>query len=551
MKPRKNNRILAAVLSIVGLTHTLPLAHSATLYWDGTDTSANANGGAGTWNTTATNWDTAAIGGNNATWSNANPDFAYFGGNAGTVTLAENITVGGMWFETTAYTVNTDVNTLAFSGNSPLSFNNVAAATITGAVSGTGSVVLASVRPSTASSLTFNGTSTGGWSGTTTVNASTTLALSGLHQGLLSTSGITLSGGGITLTNADNDAQVTLDRVSDTAPITSHGGTITYTNTTVASARASAETLGSVALTSGQLNIVQGLNKTAGSQVLTLSGLTQSGSAAVNFANAGGFNTTNDQIVVTGATETATNQIIGPWATTGTSAVAQTDYAIYNASGNVLSRAVAASAESTWTNSANTYTLSAAATLTATRTPGSLRYTGAAANLTLGTSTFSLQTYGVLNGGSGVLTIQNGTGGTGALTTLSGGGLLYLNVGNNGITVSAPVNDNGGAVTLVKNGSGNLTLSSTTSTFSGGIVVNGGILTTTANTNLGAAAGNVTLNGSATLVMSNSYARDLILNNGALATLGNVNPTFTGNVTGTGGLAMNTGFGAQPVFNGC
>jgi fibronectin-binding autotransporter adhesin len=202
--------------------------HAASLYWDGTDSTANADGGAGTWDTTATNWDSSAFGGSSATWNNTTPDSAVFSGTAGTVILGEAITVGGLRFDTNGYTMNSGTSGLSFGAadNTILLAGN-ANATITGAVGGTGNIILGPL-PALGRTLTLNGTSGGGWSGLTTVNMGSTLALSASNQGLLNTSGIVVNGGGITLTNTGTEAA--LDRVSDTAPITANGGTIICVN---------------------------------------------------------------------------------------------------------------------------------------------------------------------------------------------------------------------------------------------------------------------------------------------------------------------------------
>jgi hypothetical protein len=93
-------------------------------------------------------------------------------------------------------------------------------------------VTLSTTNPATAGVLTLNGTSTGGWTGTTTINPGMTLALAADNQALRNTTGITLNGGGITLTNV-NGTEGALDRVSSAA-ITSNGGTITYAISSVA-----------------------------------------------------------------------------------------------------------------------------------------------------------------------------------------------------------------------------------------------------------------------------------------------------------------------------
>ena len=372
------------------------------------------------------------------------------------------------------------------------------------------------------------------YAGATNINAGT-LTLSGGGT-ILTTSGITLTGGNLTLANA-TAGEATLNRVPDGSGITANGGTITYTNTSGEDTYA--ETIGSVALTSGQLNLVEATAQAGtGSQTLTLSGLTNTGStntSAVTFSAA----TTGPQasgnknmIVVTGGGTTTSGQIIGPWATTGTAAGNQTDYAVYNAD-YVVPAAIAASAETTWATAANAYTLSGGATLGGTRTITALRATGAAQTLTLGAN---LETYGLLNGGTGLLTVS----GTGALTTATGGGNLSLTTGNNAITVSAPINDNGGAVTLVKSGSSTLTLSGTNG-YSGGTVISAGTVTISSDTNFGDPAGGITFNGTPRLNLGAalSSTRTITLNDGANPYFDCGSGVIAGPVIGSGGFNVN------------
>nr|MCU0748298.1 hypothetical protein [Akkermansiaceae bacterium] len=71
---------------------------AAPLYWDGADTGADAQGGAGTWDTTTTNWDTAATGGADSAWGTfGNTNIANFGGTGGTVTLGANLGATGAY----------------------------------------------------------------------------------------------------------------------------------------------------------------------------------------------------------------------------------------------------------------------------------------------------------------------------------------------------------------------------------------------------------------------------------------------------------------------
>ncbi len=488
------------------------------------------------------------------------------GGLSGAVDLASAIT-GGYTGTVTNLTLNPQTGvTFTYTG-----------AIANGAVGGT--------------SLTKNGAGTQVLNGNLTYTGATILNAGVLNLGgaatLLNSSGLTLNAGaGLTLTNADNDTEDGLDRISDSDSITSNGGTITYTTTTAGSTRTFIETLGPVALTTGQLNLVNTLDKSAGSQTLALSGLTRTGAtntSAITFSNAGGLNVTNDRIRINGiTTDTAADQIIGAWATVGTAANSQTDYAVYDsdgANGFVVARNVAGSAETTWTAAANAYTTSVGGTvtLTGTRTITALRNTGASTVLTLATGS-NLQTFGVLNGAATLLTIAPGTGGV--LTTPTGGGNLYLTsngINSNiqgahtGISVTAPINNNGSdAVTLVKSGVGVLQLNAT-SNYSGGTVLNSGTLWAQTDASLGEVNGDITFGGSATLLLSPNNGtsaltftlpstRSIIVNDGAMATIagGRANATITvnGGISGSGGvttgrvaLLSDGGIGTVWAFN--
>ncbi len=462
----------------------LPVAQAASLYWDsdGTGTGNDAItgtglGGAGNWNnslsgTPLSNWWPGA-GTTDQSWVNAGNDTAVFSGTAGTVSLTASNTAGGLLFNTTGYTLNTGANTLTFATGSTITLNNVAAATLTGAVTGAGAVTITrsttgATSGSAIGTLNLNGTSTGGWSGATTISNGATVALSGNNQALLNTSSIALAGG-ITLTNTSL-AEAGLNRVSDTAAITSNGGTFTVTNT-VAAATPYSETIGAVGLTSGKLNVVSTNANTGGTQVLTLAGLTRTGTtntSTVAFSGGGGLNTGSNQIKVTGATATTTGQIIGPWATVGTAANAQTDYAVYDSAGNIVGANIAASGETTWTTPANAYTVSGGSTLTADRSITALRATGGAQTLALGG--FNLDTNGILNGGSGTLTIS-GTGNIRQQGTAAGS--LIINTGNANISISSIIANNTGALTLVKTGTGTLTVTGL-NTYTGDTIVQEG-----------------------------------------------------------------------------
>ena len=83
----------------IALTFAGQPAQAVSLFWDGTDTTLDADGGAGTWDLNTTgNWDTAATAGTDSVWSDATgtADTASFGGAAGTVTLNSTLGAPGL-----------------------------------------------------------------------------------------------------------------------------------------------------------------------------------------------------------------------------------------------------------------------------------------------------------------------------------------------------------------------------------------------------------------------------------------------------------------------
>ena len=476
MKPKSALRCFLALAgsSLLAVSYS----DAATLYWDGATPAGAPGGGAGTWDTSLTNWDNTPSADSSTAWVNADLDTAVFGGTASTsgspVSLGTGISVGGLRFDTTAYYISTGANTLFFgAGNDTITLNNaIAAATITGTVGGSGNLALTTPNPYTSSTLTFNGISTGGWSGATTVNSGMNLATTStsslINQVLNGTTGITLNDGTISFTRASN-AQ--LNAINDSAAIAVNGSG-TFSVTSSGGGASATENMGGVTVNSGLLNLVQWVNN---QNTVQLSSFSRSGTASLAIsANSSAFATA--AFTVNGASATAANEIIGPWATVGTAANAQTDYAIYDSSSRFVARNIAASAESTWSTAAtpavtDNYTLSSpglagGTNLTATRIMNSLRRTGGATTAITSTSgnTITITGSTFQNGDAVVFTGNN----SGGLTRDN----LYLNNGSATMAVNAPITDNGGAVTVVKNGSaGALTLSGN-NTFSGGLVVN-------------------------------------------------------------------------------
>jgi autotransporter-associated beta strand protein len=490
---------------------------------------------------------------------------------AGAITLSHNLAIQYSALDTTgagAVTLS-GVTTPTFGGLSGATGNLASVIT-----TGYGGVTALTLNPQSGITFTYGGVISDGsgnmpltksgagtqvlqgantFTGATNVNVGT-LTVSGASGTIKTSSGITFNGGGLTLSYADSDAEKALDRVSDTAAITSNGGTITYTTTTLASTKVFAETIGSVALTSGQLNIVESLNKTAGSQTLTLAGLTRSGAAntsAVTFSSAGS-RTTFNQIVVSGAAATDTNKIIGPWATIGTTAALQTDYAIYNASAQVVERnATPATSDAAWTTTwadTSNYAWGNGTTgmsISVTKNINTLRHTGGAETLTLASA--NLGTLGILNGVATALTIAaTGTGAVTLPTTVAD--KLYVTTGSGAITISAPINDNGGALTLVKSGTGGTLTLSGASNYTGGTTINAGTVVISNATSFG--GGNVLVTGSSQINATGGITYGNAINVGAPLTM--LNPatgtsstaTFSGVLSGSSSISLpNSGAG--------
>ncbi len=158
------------------------------------------------------------------------------------------------------------------------------------------------------------------------------------------------------------------------------------------------------------------------------------------------------------------------------------------------------------------------------------------------------------NSGSGAQTVSSGlrlndalnifNNGTGSLT-LSGG--ITNNSGTNNLTVGGAGdttlsgNLTTGAGTLTKNGSGILTLGGATSTYTGGTTINDGMVRVSADRNLGATTGAVTLNGgtlenTASFTLNSSRILTLGASGGTIDTNSGTTLTFGGVVAGAGTL---------------
>jgi len=524
----------------------------------GTGTSA---GGSGTWDTTLTNWDSGP--GAHVAWINASLNTAVFGGVASQtsvpVSLGTNITVGGLRFDTTDYVINSGANTLSFgTGNNTILFNNgIAAAAITGTVGGTGNVILSNTNFSTPGTLTFNGTSAGGWSGTTTINAGMTLATvstAALTNKVLSstTGGITLNGGTIQFTRASNSD---IDAINGSAIGVNAGGTFSVTSS--AGGASASETIGTVTVNSGQMNFVQTADNT---NQLVLGGLSRGASttSAVTFSAPTSF--ANTKFVVTGAGATTAGQIFAPWATTGTGAGTQTDYAVFNASNEVGSSGIAASAVTGWSTAhalGSNYnvaiTAGTATSLNASKSINTFRKTGGAVqNVTSVASNIVTVTGSTYNNGDvvvvgnganignltreiGYYVVNAGVSGPGTFQLAATSGGTALTLGSSGGTLTGGMNL--GAFNLETYGILNGSASPLGIGSSGGVLrtpTGGGSLYLTPG------AGTIVIN--APITNSSDSVAVTVVKNGSGGRL-----ILAGNNTFTGGLVVNGGSAGSAV----
>lgn len=532
------------------------LVPAADRYWDGVDTTADANGGNGAWDTAAFNWDDAATGGANAQFVAG--DNLFFGGAAGTVTLgAASMSAGTITFNTAGYTLASGGNNLTI-----------------GALAGTGGFTKTGAG-------TFQVTGSSAYTGATTINGGT-LSLEGSTNtagnlnvnnsgskirvtGALTAGNITMSGAAGTTFEVTNTGSVTA--TSYTAPWgttltvngTMSGGAMTF-STNSANTFNGAGTVNASSLTVGNYATVNfggtGTYNVSGNFFLNVSGQTgffNQSAGTVNVTGAAGtFRIAHWNVdgayTITGGTLNSTNKISVGWDGNGTlnvnGGLVAASQIVVNDNGTGGTGTVnltagelrvgaggIASVGGTRTINLGAGTLSASASWSSAEAMILTdTVTGVNVNTTGGTITLSgvLSGAGRINkGGSGTFNLTGGNTYTGATTV--NGGTLALGTGAARTSTSFTVNP---GATLSLNGT-NLFVAGHGVPLAAGrvITVNNGTLLMPATTDT--RFGNVVLNNGST------WTSDRVLTNyDALLADTDAGPA-TVSVTGAGASVMN------------
>jgi len=265
---------------------------AANLYWD-TDPAVAGTGGTGAWSDdAATNWSSVATG-DTAAGAGAftSADIAYFTGDAGVVTLASSITVGGLNFGTTGYQLTG--STLTLSGASEISVSYGDVATISSVLAGSSGLLKSGggILRLTNSGNTFDGiTITNG-----TLHVSSAGAL-GTGDGVISiternqtpNNGSTLGFGGGALLLDGSAGSLTVSRdisAQGYGPIGGRSGAIFSVGDVTLS--------GDVVMVAGALtpNTYRNTRFISSNGKLSFTGsLTVNGTAGTHFGNLGGSN---------------------------------------------------------------------------------------------------------------------------------------------------------------------------------------------------------------------------------------------------------------------
>jgi len=475
-----------------------PTLHAATLYWDGTSTTANADGGAGTWVTGGTtNWDDAAVAGVDTAWTNGSD--GVFGGTAGTVSVSGTVGAASLTFNTPGYSLTggtislTGTPTIA-TGSNAISISSVLAGTNGLAKSGTGSLTLSGSNTFTGQLNINAGTvkagaalalGAGGVGNETFVQSGATLDINGqsLVTDTVLIAGSGVGGGGAVVNSAAGNSpgfnsfgtvKLTADAtiggtngridIRGTAPILDLAGfTLTKTGTSelnIYSATSATVSDGNIIVNQGTFGI-QGNTVVQGAGTITLNssgilGLYQASGTNVtraivsnggSFSDQGAPSTINSNISLTSATTTT----LGGAGHVGNSI---TLAGVISGSGNLTK------------SSSGYFVLTGANTYTGSTTINSSWISFATGSLD---STASI----MMNGGG----LQWGSGNTRDLSSklvMISGKIAYFDTNGNDVTFGSAIGG-GTTASLIKYGTGKLTTTAV-NTFTGTVTVSTGTL---------------------------------------------------------------------------
>jgi autotransporter-associated beta strand protein len=259
-------------------------------------------------------------------------------------------------------------------------------------------------------------------------------------------------------------------------------------------------------------------------------------------------------VISSGTTNEGSTSILGPWATAGSGTA--TTYVTLSG-GNLASFTAGTNVSSaSFPNPSTTndnYNLTTASTTTygaASRSANTIRNTVGASTLTFGNSAsqINLVTNGILNAGTGLLTVANG--GTHVSSGIqigpNNGRELVVNAANSSISLGRIIDGGGGASSVTVNTSGTNTVTLTTAnTFTGGIQLNSGTLLAGSSSALGTGTFNLkggTFGTTAALTIANPINVTGTNIVGYAAQAGDL--TFSGALSGNGTLTNFTGSSA-------
>ena len=482
MKPKfsQNNTPSLCALALVTFVIATSSAHAAVLYWDGTDTTANADGGSGIWDLTTTNWDTLASGGTDIAWPNAgNANIANFGGTGGTVTLGTSMGSAGPYpnaINVTAGNYIFDLNNLSLSSRG----TNLT-------ISSGATLVIQNGTYELQTNYNFSVTGTNAL----TVSAKITGAFN-LQKG---------GGGDVTLTNDTSDF---------TGKLTgANGGTVSFSsikNSGVASAAGAGSILetgynnsmaytGAGDSTNRTFAVLGNGNdalKNIGSGALVWTGAFSNTKAAASTLTFGGTNALANEFQGALINSTAGGHILtvtkadkGTWifsganTYTGTTTIAAGTLQADRADVAATSGALGNGGTINFTGGTLQYTANSAGTNYAARivnsTTAAIKLDTNGQNVTFGTALSSTNTAGLTKEGAGQLELKMGAGQYTGTTTINGGTLKFAGLADLDGIDSSSININNGASLVIYSDFNRTTLSNS-KTFTFGSTGGGSIV---------------------------------------------------------------------------